>query len=317
LNSRCGLFVCDGILRYNGCQAAYLGWLADVHSRDKIMPELPDLEVIRGFLAPRLAGVEIVSAEVRRPLVVRDLLGGDMADDLVGRRFTGALRRGKFLLLPLDDGIWLVINPMLAGRIRYGEPLPRHRTRDALVLGLAAGQELRYHDAKDMGKIYLTAGLDQVPTFGGLGPEATDPALSLEVFGKRLRRHHGEIKGILTNQSFVAGIGNAYADEICWRASIYPFRRRPSLTGDEVSRLYSATREVLDDAIDILRERVGEAIDVEVRDFLSVHGKAGEPCPNCGSEISKVTRQRRTTNFCRTCQPGLMVGGPKRMLQDP
>ena len=85
------------------------------------MPELPDLEVIREFLAPRLAGVQIESAEVRRPLLVRCLLGGDAAELLPGRRFTGALRRGKFLLLPFDDGTWLVINPMLAGRLRYGE----------------------------------------------------------------------------------------------------------------------------------------------------------------------------------------------------
>jgi formamidopyrimidine-DNA glycosylase len=277
------------------------------------MPELPDLEVIREFLAPRLVGVTIASAEVRRPLVLRNLLGGDVADYLPGRQFTGALRRGKFLLLPLDDGTWFVINPMLAGRIRFGEPLPRHRVRDALVLGLADGHELRYHDAKDMGKLYLTADLDQIPTFGELGPEATDPALTLDVFRERLRRHHGEIKGILTNQRFVAGIGNAYADEICWHARIYPFRRRPSLADDEVAQLHSAMGDVLNGAIETLRDRVGEAIDVEVRDFLDVHGMAGKPCPNCANEISKVTRQRRTTNFCRTCQPGLMVGGPQRL----
>ena len=280
------------------------------------MPELPDLEVIREFLAPRLTGVEIASVEVRRPLVMRNLVGGDMAELLPGRCFTGARRRGKFLLLPLDDGTWLVINPMLAGRIRYGEPLLRHRVRDALVLGLADGRELRYHDAKDMGKVYLTADLDQIPTFGELGPDATDPDLTLDLFRERLRRHHGEIKGILTNQRFVAGIGNAYADEICWRAGIYPFRRRPSLDDSEVSQLYSAMNEVLKDAIEILRERVGEAIDVEVRDFLSIHGRVGSPCPNCATEISKVTRQRRTTSFCRTCQPGLMVGGPRRLLDD-
>ena len=277
------------------------------------MPELPDLEVIREFLVRRLTGVEITSVEVRRPLVTRNLLGGDMADLLPGRRFTGAERRGKFLLLPFDNGIWLVINPMLAGRVRYGEPLPRHRVRDALVLGLADGREFRYHDAKDMGKVYLTADLDQVPTFGELGPDATDPDLTLDLFRQRLRRHNGEIKGILTNQRFVAGIGNAYADEICWRAGVYPFRRRPSLDDGEVSRLYSAMNKVLGDAIAILRQRVGESIDVEVRDFLSVHGRAGSPCPNCATEISKVTRQRRTTNFCRTCQPGLMVGGPRRL----
>lgn len=277
------------------------------------MPELPDREVIREFLAPRIDGVQIASADIRRPLVVRNLLGGDMADRLLGCRFTGALRRGKFLLLPLEGGTWLVINPMLAGRIRYGEPLPRHRVRDALVLGLADGHELRYHDAKDMGKLYLTADLDMIPTFGDLGPEATDPALTLEVFWERLRRHHGEIKGILTNQRFVAGIGNAYADEICWRAGIYPFRRRPSLVDDEVVQLHSAMRNVLNEAIEILRDRVGEAIDVEVRDFLGVHGKADMPCPRCGSPISQVTRQRRTTNFCRACQPGLMIGESRHL----
>ena len=272
------------------------------------MPELPDLEVIREFLAPRIVGVPIVSVQVRRPIVVRNLLSGDMADHLVGRRFTDVSRRGKFLLLPLHDGATLVIHPMLAGRIRYGEPLPRHRARDALVLRLADGCELRYHDAKDMGKVYLTDDLTQVPTFVSQGPDATDPDLTLEVFRQRLGRHRGEIKGVLTNQTFVAGIGNAYADEICWHAGLYPFRRRPSLTDDEVARLHSALRTVLAEAIETLRARVGEAIDVEVRDFLAVHGKAGQPCPRCGSPISEVKRARRATNFCRTCQPGLMIG---------
>ncbi len=276
------------------------------------MPELPDLEVIREFLVPRIVDVPIASVEVRRSLVVRNLLGGDPASYLEGRWFTDVLRRGKFLLLPLDDGATLVINPMLAGRLRYGRPLPRHRARDALVLGLADGHELRYHDARDMGKVYLTRELDQVPTFTGMGPDANDPNLTLEAFQDRLRRHHGEIKGVLTNQSFVAGIGNAYADEICWRAGLYPFRRRPSLSEDEVIELYLAMRAVLTEAIEMLRERVGEALDVEVRDFLAVHGKDGQPCPRCGSPISKVTRERRTTNFCRTCQPGLMVGGRDR-----
>jgi formamidopyrimidine-DNA glycosylase len=112
---------------------------------------------------------------------------------------------------------------------------------------------------------------------------------------------------VLTNQTFVAGIGNAYADEICWHAGLYPFRRRPSLTDDEVTRLHSALRTVLAEAIETLRARVGDAIDVEVRDFLAVHGKGGQPCPRCGSPISGVKRARRVTNFCRTCQPGLMI----------
>jgi formamidopyrimidine-DNA glycosylase len=278
------------------------------------MPELPDLEVIREYLHPRLAGAGVEEARVRRPLIVRNLLGGDPAAQLTGRRFLGARRRGKFLLLPFEDGATMAINPMLLGRLRLGPPLGRHRSRDALVLRLEGGQELRYHDAKDMGKIYLVSELAQVPTLSELGPEATDPELDLGAFLQRLRRHPGEIKGILTNQAFVAGIGNAYADEILWHARLYPFRRRPSLDAEELARLQESMRAVLFEAIRTLRERVGDAIDVEVRDFLAVHGKAGQPCPRCGTAISRVTRDRRDTDFCRQCQPGLMVAGPARKL---
>ncbi len=130
--------------------------------QSQAMPELPDLKSSVSTWRPRLAGVPIVAAEVRRPLLMRNLLGADPAegadpaDHLLERRFATAERRGKFLILPLDSGAMLIINPMLAGRIRYGSPLARDRTRDALVLGLADGNELRYHDAKDMGKLYLT-----------------------------------------------------------------------------------------------------------------------------------------------------------------
>jgi formamidopyrimidine-DNA glycosylase len=271
------------------------------------VPELPDLEVIREYLAPRLAGREIVAAEVRRPIVVRNLLGGEITEHLVGRRVDGVRRRAKLLLFSLDRGLHLVFQPMLAGRLRYGEPLGRHRVRDVLILDFDDHQELRYHDAKDMGKIYLTADLDQVPDWAGLGPEAIDPALTPTVFRERMRRYRGEIKGVLTNQGFVAGIGNAYADEICWRAEIYPFRRRASLSREEIDHLYTAMRDVLAEAIDTLRERVGGAIDVEIRDILVVHGRAGEPCPRCSTPISEVKRARRATHFCRTCQPGLLV----------
>ena len=279
------------------------------------MPELPDLEVIRGYLTQNIVGVRIDSANIRRPLVLRNMLGGDAAQRLVGQAFDPVQRRGKFLILPLSGRTTIVINPMLAGRLHHGEPLGRHRARDAVVLGLADGSELRYHDARDMGKVYLVNDLNQVPGYDELGPDAIDPDLTLDLFRERLGRRRGEIKGILTNQAFVAGIGNAYADEILWRARLYPFRRRPSLSDAEVHRLYEAMRAELVEAIEELRPRVGERIDVELRDRLQVHNRAGDPCPMCGSPISKVTRQRKTTNFCRSCQPGLMVGPAGRRLE--
>ena len=275
------------------------------------MPELPDLTVIRRFLLDCAVGVPIVSAEVRRPIPVRNLLGGELSDHLVGRSIADVRRRGKFLLLSLDDGLTLAVNPMLAGRIRCGQPLAKHRKRDVLVIGFENGRELRYHDAKDMGKVYLVDDLDRIPGYSEQGPEANADEVTLEVFQQRLKKHRGEIKGVLVNQRFLAGIGNAYADEILWRAGIYPFRRRPSLDEGEIATLYEATRDVLAEAVGTLEGRMTRS-DQEVRDFLAVHGKPGEPCPRCGSAVSEVKRERRATHFCRTCQPGLMVTRGKR-----
>ncbi len=140
------------------------------------MPELPDLEIIREYLAPRLPGATITSADSPRPLIVRNLLGADLTSTLGGQRFAGVARRGKFLIFSLDDGVFMAINPMLAGRIRYGPPLGKRRVRDGLVLALDNGMELRYHDPKDMGKVYITADLNQVPASPGWGRKPMIPS---------------------------------------------------------------------------------------------------------------------------------------------
>jgi len=271
------------------------------------MPELPDIEVIREFLAARVVGQNIVSVEHVGTLVVRNLMPGDAGGLLDGRRLTAAGRYGKFLLLALDGGIWLVINFMLSGRLMYCPAITRMGQRTFLVLNLSSGQQLRYTDATQMGKVYLTDDVARVPTYREQGPDALDPAVTLDVFRERLRRHPGEIKSTLTNQAFVAGIGNAYADEILFRARIYPFRRRPELSAADVEQVYVAMREVLGEAIDELRRRIGSNIHEEIRDFLKVHGKANQPCPRCGTPISQVSANQRITNFCRTCQPGTLI----------
>lgn len=272
------------------------------------MPELPDLEVIKEYLQGVLAGERVEAVEVLRPLVVRNLVSEDFVDTVTGNEISAVSRRGKFLLLDLETGEKLVINPMLAGRLHYCEPNERRQKRTFLILRLSTGMDLRYVDAKAMGKVYLTADLNLIPGFARQGPEALDPELTLEAFQDRLRRRRGEIKGILTNQAVLTGIGNAYADEILFRTGLYPFRKRPSLSGEEVERLYDAIRSVLSEAIVTLRERVGDEIDVKVRDFLQVHGKGGTSCPRCSTIISEIKARNRLTNFCRTCQPGRMVG---------
>lgn len=273
------------------------------------MPELPDLEVVKEYLQRRLPGQRIETVEVLRPIVMRNLTDQDADAALADRGFLEVSRRGKFLVLALEDGLKLVVTPMLAGRLQYCRRSERHRARTYVVLQLSSGMDIRYVDDKAMGKVYLTREAGMVPGFEGQGPEALDPELTLEVFEERLRRRRGELKGILTNQGFLAGIGNAYADEILFRAGLYPFRKRPSLSPAELGRLHRAIPAVLCEAVSVLRERMGHDIDEEVRDFLQVHGKGGAPCPRCGTVISQVRARGRLTNFCRACQPGRMVRG--------
>lgn len=279
------------------------------------MPELPDLEVIREVLDRKVTGLRIVSAAVLRPLVVRPLLP-EVAPEafLVGRTIREVGRRGKFLLFGLDGGDgavparegWMVINAMLAGRLHLTPGPVRKRTRDYLALGLSDGAELTYNDTEGLGKIYLTDELARVPGYADLGPEPLDPALTLEAFLARLRQARGEVKGVLTRGALVAGIGNAYADEILFEAGIFPMRPCTRLTAEERQRLYEAIRSVLSAAVEDLRVRVGEEIHVELRDALRVHDRRGEPCPRCGSAISEVKVSGRATSFCRRCQPGTM-----------
>jgi len=290
------------------------------------VPELPDLTVVADALHAALGGRPIRSASAPGPLTVR----GTPAEleALVSQRVESIRRRGKFLLIDLERDE-IVCNPMLTGRFQLAAPGDKLPAKTALVLGFGARQaspddaaawtagaawlpaddarpELRYRDPTQMGKVYLRpAGVDRVvPGLGepDQGPDADDPALTLEVWRDRIRRHPGELKNLLRNQSFVAGIGNAYSDEILHAARLLPFRKRASLAAEEVDALYEATRATLANAIEILRERVPPTFERQVRDFLAVHDKGGQPCPRCGTRITEVRAGGFITSFCRGCQ---------------
>ena len=269
------------------------------------MPELPELEVTKEFLQEHVVGRRLERVEVLRPIVVRNLTDLDVVSHLEGQAFTEIGRRGKFLIFSLD-ALYLVINPMLSGRLYFCLSTERRLAKTFVIWHLEDGIDLRYVDEKQMGKIYLTPDLSLVPGFAIQGPEALE--VTFEAFKERLRRHRGEIKGVLIKQTFVAGIGNAYADEILFRAGVYPFKRRPRLTGEEIKRVYEAMRVVLEESIATIRERMGDQIHLKFRDFLAVHGKGGSPCPRCDTLISEVRARGRLTNFCRSCQPGIMIG---------
>lgn len=201
----------------------------------------------------------------------------------------------------------LVLNPKLTGRLQLAATSDKRLPKTHVVFTLSDGGQLRYVDQKRMGQLYLTRDLAQVPDYAGMGPEALE--ISPDDFRVRLRTYRGEIKGLLTRGDFVAGIGNAYADEILWAARLHPYRRRTQLTPEEIDRLYDAMRATLLDATEKVRTEMGENIHLEPRDFMNVHMKTGQPCPRCGTPISLVGANQRITNFCRTCQPGGLIKG--------
>jgi formamidopyrimidine-DNA glycosylase len=291
------------------------------------VPELPDLEVVVDALHAALAGRSVTSATSLAPLAVRGTPAELQA--LVGQRVEEVRRRGKFLDLRLSRDR-VVVNPMLTGRFQLAAPKVKHPSKTAVVLGFGARRggppadaatwtqdagwlprdtdpiEVRYRDPTQMGKVYLAPeGVPRpIPGLGPgeQGPDALDPALTLDVWRQRIRKHPGELKNVLKNQAFVAGIGNAYSDEILHAARLLPARKRSTLASDEVDELYQATRSTLTDAIGVLRERVPPTFETQVRDFLAVHNKGGTACPRCGTRITEISPGGFVTSFCRGCQ---------------
>jgi formamidopyrimidine-DNA glycosylase len=291
------------------------------------VPELPDLTVVAEAFDAALRGRPIIAATAPGPLAVRGTPTELAA--LVGQTVTAIRRHGKFLEIDLDRDR-VVVNPMLTGRFQLADPGAKHPSKTALVLRFGPGApgkgfkpaawtkgaawlpapdatvEIRYRDPTQMGKVYLLpAGVSRdVPGLGPgeMGPEVDDPALTLDVWRERIKRHPGELKNLLRNQEFVAGLGNAYSDEVLHAARLLPFRKRSSLAAEEVDALYDGMRRTVADAIDVLRERVPPIFETQVRDFLAVHMKGGQACPRCGTRITEVKAGGFVTSYCRGCQ---------------
>jgi formamidopyrimidine-DNA glycosylase len=291
------------------------------------VPELPDLTIVAEAFDAALRGRPIESVSAPGPLAVRGT--PTELEALVGQTVTAIRRRGKFLMIDLDrDDV--VVNPMLTGRFQLAGPGTKLPTKTAVVLGFGplasrgrfkpaawtrdaawlptsdGHPEIRYRDPTQMGKVYLLPkGTDRtVPGLGEgeIGPDVDDPALTLEAWRERIRRHPGELKNLLRNQAFVAGIGNAYSDEILHAARLLPFRKRSTLADEDIDALYAATRNTVADALEVLRERVPPTFETQVRDFLAVHMKGGQPCPRCGTRITEVKAGGFVTSYCRGCQ---------------
>jgi formamidopyrimidine-DNA glycosylase len=280
------------------------------------VPELPEVETVARDLRPRLVGATIVGARTNWARTLRSQDPVAFADGVAGRSVLGVGRRGKQLVVELSGDAALTIHLKMTGQLFV---VPTEVPEDPyvrLVLELAGGRELRFRDIRKFGKIGLF-GRDPVTgdlveevggaaVFAGVGPEPLDDAFTLRDFRRRLRRRKGRLKPLMTDQSFLAGVGNIYADEALWRARLHPLRSASSLRPPDERRLFEAIRAVLREAV----ERRGSSIDDytapdgdgSMQERLDVYQRTGEPCSRCGRPVRRVVTGARSTHFCSWCQ---------------
>lgn len=273
------------------------------------MPELPEVETIKRTLESKIAGLSFTGAEVFLPKIVRSPGYLELTSLLPGKKIKKLSRRGKYLIFHLTENFALVFHLRMSGSLVYAAPEELFAPHTHIVFRLDNGHQLRYADLRQFGQISLVAEneLAGLPGLKGLGPDPFDPHFTRELFKKSLRQHRGMLKPLLLDQSFVAGLGNIYADEVLFRAGIHPRRQSHTLTPREASRLFHVIREVLEEAIEnrgtSIRDYVdGEGKEGNYQNLLKVHQREGKPCPKCGKPIARVRLGGRSTFFCPRCQ---------------
>ncbi|MFC4496104.1 Fpg/Nei family DNA glycosylase [Streptomyces ovatisporus] len=292
------------------------------------MPELPEVEALRDFLHERLTG-----RGVRRvmPLAVSVLKTYDPGPDaLEGRTFTEVGRHGKFLDLDAG-GLHLVVHLARAGWLRWRDALPPQPPRPgkgplALRLWLTAdpgadrdesegseGFDLTEAGTRKRLAVYCVHDPADVPGIARLGPDPLADEFTPEVFADLLRGGRHRVKGLLRDQSVVAGIGNAYSDEILHAARMSPFKIAAEMSEEEVAALYEALRVTLGDAVERSRGLAAGELKSEKKTGLRVHGRKGEPCPVCGDTIREVSFSDSALQYCPSCQTGGKPLADRRM----
>jgi formamidopyrimidine-DNA glycosylase len=278
------------------------------------MPELPEVETITVDLRPHLVGSTILECTLCFPGIVRHPEPERFVSALRGRPLRSLTRRGKYILAALDAGDLLVVHLGMSGQLSYVEPnlplLAHTHAIFSLRPARGAGRaELRYRDIRRFGRLLLgtEAELLQAGKLPRLGPEPLDPRFSPDDLYRRLRGRRAPLKALLLDQSVLAGVGNIYADESCFKAGIRPDRPGGRLSRTAVVRLHRALRETLTSGISHRGSSVDDYLDAwgepgSHQGELQVYGHAGQPCPTCSRPLALVRLAGRSTVFCRRCQ---------------
>ena len=262
------------------------------------MPELPEVETVTRSIAP-LVGRRIVAAEFRCLRVLRGGDPGRMAARIEGRKIAAVKRYGKFILVSLQRGGYLVIHLGMTGRLLLGGPAGKH-THAILTLDRGV---LLYDDSRQFGCLQFSE--EFPPRVAKLGPEPLE--IAFEDFAGALKRRKTRLKALLLNQAFLRGLGNIYADEALFRAGIHPLALACRLRGDRPRRLYDAIIAVLTEAIGAGGSSISDYVDAQGRKGFfqfshRVYQRTGEPCVTCKTPIRRILVSQRSSHFCPKCQ---------------
>lgn len=275
------------------------------------MPELPEVETIARFLQagnnniPGVAGKVIINTRVFWNGSLENISEPDFIQHIKFQRIEKVFRKGKFLVFPLTD-YYMLIHLRMSGDISIklsSEEILKH---DRVKIDFDNSWSLTFNDPRKFGRVWLVRDVNCVT--GNLGPDPLDKAFNFENFYSRLIHYRRQIKPLLMDQSFLAGLGNIYTDEALFRARIHPLVHSNTIHRNEGEILYKSIRSVLDDGI----KNNGASIDWvyrggEFQNYFNVYGRKGDPCKDCGTPIERIIVGQRGTHFCPSCQklPGL------------
>lgn len=276
------------------------------------MPELPEVETIRRDLEKEAVGRRIKSVEVSGNRSIRRHANkSQFISRLEGRKIDGVERRGKNLLLSLDED-WLVIHLGMSGQLLKAAPRDPLAKHTHVTISFTQGGQLRFIDPRTFGELYVVAKAhlaEECPELAELGFDPVEDVMSWDEFGRRLINRRVKLKTLLMDQKFVAGIGNIYSDEILWAAGLRYDRGSETVSTQEVRRLYRSMGEVLQEAIKL---RGSSLADEQYRDLYGnvgafaaehkVYGRDGQPCRRCRHIIERVKWQGRSAFYCPGCQ---------------
>jgi len=288
-----------------------------------VMPELPEVETVVRVLRPMLVGRTIQTASFPRPTrSMTNLPHEAMASRIVGQSVQAVERRAKYLLFRLDRDT-LIVHLKMTGHL-YVVPVGEMNPFDRWLrvhFPLDDGRELRFSDSRRFGRVYLCG--DPAEVLPDLGPEPLEDSFTAAAFQARLNGRSGVLKALLLDQSFIAGVGNIYADEALHQARLHPLRKADSLSTKESTALHSAIRAVLNAGIAHNGATIGWYRDPqgaagEMQNHFKVYRARGNehlPCPDCGTPITTIRVGGRGTHFCPTCQPAPKDTHPKKAVK--